>query len=189
MIDDIAAIAAGAGKPLAGARSGARGTDFAALLAGAGVARPDAAAADALGRAPAMDLDPRRLTEETAALGKDLTSRLRALGVDTSIPIDLEIAGDGSIRVRGDHPNKARIEELFAADKELANRYRMIAARQTLLAIVRIAAEFHARWDDVEDEEERRYLWQDFRERIRQVSANSGNMTLAGGTLAPSPPA
>lgn len=189
MIEDIAAIAAGMRSPLSAPRSDAKGAEFAAILARAGAqAAEGAGQPHGLGRAPVLDLDPQRVQADTAAFGEELTQRLKALGVDTSVPINLEIAGDGSIRVRGDHPDKDKIEYLFASDHELANRYRALSVRNTLVAIARIAAEFHAAYGDAEDDEERKALWQDFRARIRQVSANSGNMTLSNGVLAPSGP-
>jgi hypothetical protein len=78
------------------------------------------------------------LVARTSALGKELLGRMRAAGVDTSRPIDLEPDTSGHVRVVNDHPDKAKIEAVFEADEKLANEFRLLSNTASLF---RAAAE------------------------------------------------
>lgn len=68
------------------------------------------------------------LQEKSADLADELRTRLSTMGVDITEPLDLDVASDGSIVVAGDHPQKAEIEAMFAADPELSNRVRQVSS-------------------------------------------------------------
>lgn len=80
-----------------------------------------------------------RLEEITADLQTTLGNRFRAAGIDTSQPIDLEVDATGAVRVANDHPDKDKIEAMFADDPDLANAFRGVLALQETVS----AAERH----------------------------------------------
>ena len=55
------------------------------------------------------------------AYEKLLTSKLAELGIDTSEAISFQIDSEGKVRVKGDHPQKDAIENMFAEDMDLRN--------------------------------------------------------------------
>ena len=79
------------------------------------------------------------LAEISADLQSALSSKFRAAGIDTSRSIDLETDAQGNVRIANDHPDKEKIEQLFADDPELANDFRGVLALQQLVS----AAEKH----------------------------------------------
>lgn len=76
----------------------------------------------------------------SAAFNDRLGNLFRAAGIDTTHPIDLRSDSQGHVRVTNDHPQKEKIEALFADDPELANQFRGLSAVAALLK----AAEEHA---------------------------------------------
>jgi len=66
---------------------------------------------------------------------------LSSEGVDTSKPIQLDVASDGSIVVTNDHPDKTAIESYLKQNPDLANEYRRI---NNLLTIAKEAKEASA---------------------------------------------
>ena len=87
------------------------------------------------------------LQEKSADLADELRTRLSTMGVDISEPLDLDVAADGSIVVKGDHPQKAEIEAMFAADPELSNRVRQVSSTAGFLKAAEEYAEFAAEYD------------------------------------------
>lgn len=79
-----------------------------------------------------------------AAFGDELGNKFRAAGIDTSVPVDLRVDADGRIGVSGSHPDKDKIEALFAEDPEFANRFRGISAASGLLKAAEDHVEFAA---------------------------------------------
>ncbi len=72
-----------------------------------------------------LDLDPIKLfnQEDVAAYEEQLMAKLSSLGVDTSIPINLSVAYDGTVVVNNDHPDKDAIEAVFKEDMDLRNGF------------------------------------------------------------------
>jgi hypothetical protein len=56
-----------------------------------------------------------------------LQSRLSTLGVDPSRPVNLEDDGLGGIRVGGEHPQRAYIEQLLADDASLSGQFQELS--------------------------------------------------------------
>lgn len=54
---------------------------------------------------------------------KKLASAFADAGIDTSQAISLTTDYDGNVVVKGDHPDKDRIEAIFAEDKDLRNGF------------------------------------------------------------------
>ena len=78
----------------------------------------------------------------SAAFNDRLGSLFRAAGIDTAQPIDLRSDSQGHVRVVNDHPDKEKIEALFADDPELANQFRGLSAMAALLKAAEEHAEF-----------------------------------------------
>jgi len=60
-------------------------------------------------------------------LTKTLASKFEELGVDTSHPITLGRSADGTVTVQNDHPDKAKIEKLFADTPVLTQAFNTLA--------------------------------------------------------------
>ncbi len=60
---------------------------------------------------------------DVAEYQQTLTAALKAIGVDADTPIKLATNGEGEVVVRGSHPDKKAIEELFESDMNLRNGY------------------------------------------------------------------
>lgn len=73
------------------------------------------------------------LAEISAQLEGTLGSKFRAAGIDTSRAVDLKVGAEGLVRVANDHPDKEKIEALFADDPELANVFRQVLGLQELV--------------------------------------------------------
>ncbi len=76
----------------------------------------------------------------SATFSERLGNLFRATGIDIAQPIDLRLDSQGHIRVTNDHPDKEKIEALFADNPDLANQFRGLSAVAALLK----AAEEHA---------------------------------------------
>lgn len=74
------------------------------------------------------------LEEISAGLQTTLGNRFRAAGVDTSRSLDLDVDAAGAVRVTNDHPDKDKIEAMFADDQALADQFREVLALQQLVS-------------------------------------------------------
>lgn len=139
------AIGAGAaaGSAVRTAGSGFASMLRAALGSGNAPAKPQPIAAPA--EASAADPPPwerMRAAHErdVADFGRDLAALLAAKGIDSGNGLSLSLDALGKVRVLGDHPEKSNIEALFAADGELADRFRELATRAETLKAASSAA-------------------------------------------------
>ncbi|WP_448204076.1 hypothetical protein [Azospirillum sp. sgz302134] len=123
------------------------------------------------------------LKEKTAAFADTLNRRFTLADVDTRIPVQLDVASDGSVTVRGDHPDKAKIERLFAEDKDLANQYREIAGAHAFNAHGKIAIRYEEELDDAKSDKEREKIFRKYERLFQRIEAVSGQMTFSGGDL------
>jgi hypothetical protein len=90
------------------------------------VREPDAApVAPTLADTPTSPLD---LTQAVPAFADRLAMQLMAAGVDLTRPIVLKDDGQGAVIVDGDHPDRATIEGLLAADSQLRADFRALSA-------------------------------------------------------------
>ena len=56
----------------------------------------------------------------------DFLKQMKAAGIDTSQQIDLQNGIDGNLTVMGDHPDKAKIEQLLTGNEDLLKRFQEI---------------------------------------------------------------
>jgi len=140
-------------------------------------------ALDAAGLAACPLMSADQLRAETAAFEQDLKNRFTAAHVDTGTPVTLDVAGDGRVVVRGDHPDKAKIERLFAEDPAFADRYRAVASGQSLRARGHIAQRYEIDLEEADDEEERKTVHRRYEALGKRLDAVSGQLTLSGGAL------
>ena len=66
-------------------------------------------------------------------LTKTLASKFEELGIDTSQPITLTSDADGTVKVSGEHPDKAAIEKLFADTPVLTEAFNSLAKNSAKL--------------------------------------------------------
>ncbi len=104
----------------------------------------------------------------TAAFNDRLGNLFRAAGIDTARPIDLRSDSQGRIRVTNDHPDKAKVEALFAEGPELANQFRGLSGMAALLRAVEQHAEFARAYEADLEAALRRYghLFVDHRDAV-----------------------
>ncbi len=85
--------------------------------------------------------DLRRTAEQTLAdFSERLQRQLAERGISTTLRFRLEGNGQGGIRVAGDHPQRARIEQAINSDPQLLATFQYLSATHSLLA----AAERHS---------------------------------------------
>ena len=82
------------------------------------------------------------LDELTDRLESDATALLLEHGVGTTPPADLILDENGRVTTQGDHPDKARIEALFAARPDLRDRMAELAAASDLKQALQERLEF-----------------------------------------------
>ncbi len=120
----------------------------------------------------------------TAKFAEELQHRLSAAGIDTSVPVMLDVKkSDGSIVVRGEHPQKEAIERLFAEDPALAERYNMIAKDNAFAATIPAHSRYVIDWNDADDDKERESVWRRQVAFEQSVKGVAGQLTLSGGSL------
>lgn len=123
------------------------------------------------------------LAAKTAALAEAMNRRFALAGVDTSLPVPLDIAPDGHVVVRNSHPDKATIERLFAEDSDFANQYREVAGGNAFLAAGRVSEQFRLELDGAGTGERRKRVYRRFDPIFQQLEQVGGRMTLEGGCL------
>lgn len=84
------------------------------------------------------------LGEAKARYQDRLRSALSEAGIDTSVPLRLQLDTAGRVVVAGDHPDKARIEAIFAEDGQLANVFKEVMALSNMIARGEEAVAFQA---------------------------------------------
>lgn len=132
------AIGAGAA---AGSAVRSAGNGFASMLRaalGSGNAPAKPAPNAASNAASAADPPPwermrAALDRDVADFGRQLAALLASKGIDSENGLSLSLDALGKVRVSGDHPEKSSIEAIFAADGELAARFRELASRAVML--------------------------------------------------------
>ena len=70
------------------------------------------------------------------------TELMRQEGIDTSASVDLICDREGKVRVADNHPDKEKIEAIFASNEELSNQFRGISATGSFLQAVERSMEF-----------------------------------------------
>lgn len=84
------------------------------------------------------------LNDAKADYRRRLSAAIADQGIDTSVPVKLQSDREGRIRVVGDHPDKARIEQLFVDDPALRNAYQRMASIAHMLSTVEETVAFQA---------------------------------------------
>lgn len=154
--------------------------DFARLLDAAGNEPPSlpAASESAAARGVATKgLGPVNLAgfseQRLADFADRFRAKLAAAGIDTSIPVELDIARDGSIMASG-HPDAARIRDLLAKDPALANEYRALAAQSEVAAQAKLAAAYTRDWFAATTDRDRKAVWSRYSGLAEQLSREAG---------------
>ena len=120
--------------------------------------------------------------QEEQDYASELTSRLRAAGVDTSEAIQFQVESDGSVVAKDGTPDKQKIDAIFAADPAFANEYRKIANTEESSAIARADVAYMNEAKDM-DSAAQSALWQRYAGMINNMEAHGGQLTLAGASL------
>ena len=89
--------------------------------------------------------------EKAADFQSEVSERLTAMGIDATQTLDLTTDSEGNVVVANDHPDKEKIEAMFADDPELSNDFRQISSTGSLIKACEAHVEFAA--DYAEDPE------------------------------------
>ncbi len=81
--------------------------------------------------------------EAKAAYQRRFGAAIAAQAIDTSVPLKLQSDALGRVVVVGDHPDKARIEQLFAEDGELNNAFKKASSLARMVAAFEEVLPFH----------------------------------------------
>ena len=94
----------------------------------------------------AITLDEMRgfFREKAADFQSEVRNRLNAMGIDATQTLDLTTDSEGKVRVANDHPDKDKIEAMFAEDPELAGDFRQVSATGSLIKACEAHVEFAA---------------------------------------------
>jgi len=114
---------------------------------------------------------------------KNFNRELNKAGVDTSIEIKLRANGEGKVEVTNDHPDKAKIEAIFADDFDMQQSFVRADTYQTLQKL----HELHQQWQQKissGESEEAANLWL-VQAAQSMVAQNSGISYKDGKVIAP----
>ena len=82
------------------------------------------------------------LEEITEDYQAELKQKLRGRGIDVDTEIELTTGRDGSVKVKGDHPDKAEIEQYFKDNPEMRDRFWDIAVHTEIKQALELHTEF-----------------------------------------------
>ncbi len=124
------------------------------------------------------------IQKRTAEFAGQFRQALAAFGIDPNIPVELSTGGDGRIIVDNSHPHAAEISKLFAADPQLAQAYRDIAARNDHLTLMQAGAAYVKDWNAARTDGERTALWNRYSTLMdKMISMFNGRMIFGPSTV------
>lgn len=112
---------------------------------------------------------------------KNLTKALEAAGIDTSKSISLTTDYEGKVIVKGDHPDKERIEAIFAEDKDLRNGFVQTSQHYLFKELYRLNQEWAQKVDaGVDIDAASQWL---LRSAKQATAASANGLTLSQGSF------
>ncbi|WP_147819233.1 hypothetical protein [Salidesulfovibrio onnuriiensis] len=87
------------------------------------------------------------LERKQAELKDNVTALFLENGISTTPPVELTSDEEGHIRVKGDHPDKEKIEKLFEDNPDLGNDFRAVSALSSLVKAARESVEFSKEYE------------------------------------------
>jgi hypothetical protein len=124
------------------------------------------------------------IQKRTAEFAGQFKQALAGYGIDPNIPVELSTGGDGRIIVDNGHPNAAEISKLFAADPQLAQAYRDVAASNDHLTLMQAGAAYVKDWNAAKTDGERTALWNRYSTLMdKMISMFSSRMTFGPSTV------
>jgi hypothetical protein len=139
---------------------------------------------DADTRTVRLDKIAADVQKRTAEFAGQFRQALAAHGIDPNIPVELSTGGDGRVIVDNSHPQAAEISKLFAADPQLAQEYRDVAAQNDHLTLMQAGAAYVKDWNAAKTDGERTALWNRYSTLMdKMISMFSGRMTFGPSTV------
>lgn len=124
------------------------------------------------------------IQKRTAEFAGQFRQALAGHGIDPNIPVELSTGGDGRIIVDNGHPNAEDISKLFAADPQLAQAYRDVAASNDHLTLMQAGAAYVKDWNAAKTDGERTALWNRYSTLMdKMISMFSSRMTFGPSTV------
>ena len=84
----------------------------------------------------------KELDEDLVSFKASINKKFEQLGVDTSIPVELQVDHQGYVQVTNNHPDKEKINQMFKDNEDLRNTYVKIQSFMEVLDSGRDAATF-----------------------------------------------
>lgn len=147
-------------------------------------------AADTLARASGSDLIaaamPQDLKNDIKAMEEKLTRILLSHNIDTSKPIDFSFE-NGKIVVKGEHPEKERIERILNENEELVSSSQKTLDKAAAHAHNLAEQKYKVALKDKDDDEKETEYEKELRLKMRLANVNkqitevSGDFSLSGG--------
>ncbi|HEX3012380.1 MAG TPA: hypothetical protein VHQ70_10200 [Syntrophomonadaceae bacterium] len=75
----------------------------------------------------------KELDEDLANFKATINKIFKQLGIDSSIPVELQVDQQGYVRVTNNHPDKEKVEQMFKENEDLRNTYVKIQSFTDLL--------------------------------------------------------
>ncbi len=85
------------------------------------------------GTAISLDDLKEALRQSEQAARDETDALLRENGISLTPPVELTTGQDGTVKVKGDHPQKEEIEQLMADNPEVSNNFRKASALSALV--------------------------------------------------------
>jgi len=99
------------------------------------------------GKAITLDDLEAGLERKSAELRDKVSSLFLENGISTEPPVELTSDSEGNVRVKGDHLDKDKIEQLFADNPDLANDFRGVSGLSSLVQGGKEYVEFAKAYD------------------------------------------
>lgn len=87
------------------------------------------------------------LSRSSAQLTDNVNQLFLSNDISLDPPVELTTDGEGNVRVKGDHPDKEKIEQLFADNPELSNDFRGVSAMSSFSKAAEEYLEFAKEYD------------------------------------------
>jgi len=107
-----------------------------------------------------VHLDPiefptrKSLVAETASFSAAVNSKFQDAGISMPPEAVLSLDGDGKVRVANDHPDRARIEQVFQDNPELRDQFSKISAQSSILRAADGYEEFAQEYEGLQNNPE-----------------------------------
>lgn len=121
--------------------------------------------------------------EENSIFGQVLGEMLELNGIDPNTRIDLTTTKSGNVIVTSNHPEKEKIEQIFAENKSLTDAYHVVSNHNNAAAGYAAADMYHNEWQYSSSKEQRDNVHARYQQVFNSLDQGSRHMTYENGSL------